>query len=187
MDATHGSAALSLAVGGSFMLFAGGFWTIIALGQWALAPIDRIRAAVRLPAQFSLSEFLLLLLQAQAVVIAAAWCGGEPSAWTTLAALLIDVSLLAAWWQGVQRLSRAGVRCRRRRGVFLAIVAPLACAATVAALWINGRAVMETCLGTSWPLLPWLIGNGLVLAAFLICRLLTVWAMGAAKADRSQT
>lgn len=185
MDATDGSTALTLAVMVSFVLFAGGFWIIASLGQWALAPIDRCGAGGRRPAQFSLAEFLLLMLEAQGLFAAGLWWCDERTGWTSAAALLIGVSLTAAWWQGVQRLSRGGVVCRWRRGVFLLVVTPTACAAIIAALWINGRAVLEVCLGNHWPLAPWLTGNALIIGAFLICRLLTVWAMHDVTARRA--
>ena len=177
MEATHHWTALMLAVAGGFLLFAGGFWLIVSLGQWALAPVERRVSPVRLPSQFSLREFLVLITQAQLAIAAIVWWWGDEAAGALVTIAIIGACLVVAWWQGTQRLSRSGVTCCLRRCIFLALVNPLAGIAITAALWINGTAVLHTCLGKHWPLEPWLIGNLVIIGAFVICRMLTVWAM----------
>ena len=177
MDAVHDSNVVTLAVGSAFALFGGGFWVVCSLGKWALAPIDRPVAAARIPTQFSVRDFLLLMVQAQVLLAAGLWWGESAPGWSAAGVLVIGTFICAAWWQGVKRLSACGVTCPRRRSVFLLLVAPAVCGTIIAALWINGQAVLATCLGQQWPLLPWLIGNLVIIGAFLTCRMLTVWAM----------
>ena len=176
MDATHDSYALLVAVASGFLLFAGGFWIIVSLGNWALAPVERRPVAARLPTQFSLREFALVVIEMQFVAAAIFWwCGDSAMAHCGIGAA--SCALLLAWWHGAQRLARCGITCPWRRGVFLTVVTPLATAGITAALWINGHAVLQTCLGRHWPLSPWLAGNLVITGAFVTCRLLTMWAM----------
>lgn len=177
MEAAHDSTALMLAVAGGFLLFAGGFWMIVSLGQWALAPVERRVSPVRLPTQFSLREVLLLVTEAQLAIAAIVWWWGDEAAAALITITIIGACLVVAWWHGTQRLSRSGVTCCLRRCVFLAVVNPLAGVAITAALWMNGTAILNTCLGKHWPLQPWLIGNLVIIGAFVTCRMLTVWAM----------
>ena len=176
MDATSDSMALTIAVASGFLLFAGGFWAVVALGSWALAPVEHRITKFRVPTQFSMREVAILAIELQMAVAVLFWCKSESTAalWTMG---VVCCALLAAWWYGAQRLSRCRVTCPWRRGLFLGIVMPLAIASIGAALWINGQAVLDTCLGRHWPLTPWLIGNLGIIGAFVTCRLLTMWAM----------
>ena len=176
MDATQDSAALWFAATSGFLLFAGGFWIIVTLGHWALAPVERRAIRIRVPTQFSLCEFSLLAVEMQlAFAVLFWWCGDA-----TLAAWAMGVLgcvLLCAWWHGAQRLTRCGIACPWRRGVFLTLVMPLVSGCIMAALWTNGQAVIDICMGRHWLLLPWLAGNLVIIGAFATCRLLTMWAM----------
>jgi len=177
MDAAPDSTALRLAAASAFLLFAGGFWTIVCLGQWSLAPLDRSRIPGKAPIRFSLREFLLLGLQMQLVVAACLrWHADEPG-WPIASAAVGAAGLAACWWYAIRWLSHCGVTCGLRRAVFLALVAPLACAGIGVALWHNGRAVLLLCTGEEWPLLPWLLVNLAILAGFGACRLINVWVV----------
>ena len=176
MDATHDTTALTLAIGLGFLLFAGGFWIIVALGYWALAPVELRTTKKRIPTQFSIREFALLAIELQFAVAILTWYCDESTAALSVMAV-VGCALLLAWWHGAQRLARCGVRCAYRRGLFLAVVIPLATASIAAALWHNGHAVMETCLGRHWSLPNWLAGNLGIIVAFVTCRLLSMWAM----------
>ena len=176
MDATSDSTALLIAVATGFLLFAGGFWIIVSLGHWALAPVEHGTAKARVPTQFSLREFALLAIELQlAVGIVFWWCDQSASALWLFA--VIAGALLIAWWHGAQRLARCNVLCPMRRGLFLTVVIPLATFSIAAALWINGHAIVQTCLGQHWPLSPWLAGNFVTLTIFLTCRLINVWVL----------
>ena len=176
MDASYDSAALVIAVGSAFLLFAGGFWTIVSLSKWALDPAESGAVAASNPSQFSLREFALLAIEMQLAVGAVFWWwNNQPIAMWII--VVMGSALLLAWWQGVRRLARCDVTCQVRRATFLTLAIPLAMSSIVAALWLNGEAVMQTCLGRPWPLAPWLAGNLAIIGAFVICRLLTVWTM----------
>ena len=54
---------------------------------------------------------------------------------------------------------------------------PIQVAATAAALWITGNAVLQTCLGRDWPLAPWLAKNLLIAVALAGCHLVTLWCL----------
>ena len=178
MDATHDSTAVTLAAASAFLLFAGGFWAIVSLGKWALAPVEGSTAAARFPAQFSLREFALLAIEMQLAVGAVFWlCPSEIA--TMPFVLTVGGALLAAWWHGVRRLAESNVTCHFRRDVFLMIVVPLATISIGAALWINGDAVLQTCTGQPWSIHTWLAGNLVIIGAFITCRLLTMWTMRA--------
>lgn len=181
MEAAHDSTALTLAAFSAFALFAGGFWMIASLGQWALAPVERPAAGLRLPTQFSVGEFLLLMLQAQAAVAGGLWwCGGDRD-WMLTVAAVLGLGAIAVWWVGIRRMSRCGVTSSLRRAVFLLFVSPTTVAAFIAALWINGRAVVSLLTTGELPWGPWLASNLAVIGAFVLCRVTTLWILSDAR------
>lgn len=179
MDAAADSPAALIAVVAGFFLFAGGFWAIVCLGQWALGAANDASIGKPLPMQFSVCEFLLLLLQAQLVATGGLWwCDGE----ATLAAAGVAVgcgAVVALWWVSLRRLARCRVACPAKRTVFLLLVAPATCAAFIAAMWINGRAAVDLLTAGAFQDVPWLIGNLVTIVTFLACRGLTAWVLHA--------
>ncbi len=148
----------------------------------ALAPVERPVAGLPLPTQFSVGEFLLLMLQAQAAVAGGLWwCGGDGD-WTLIVATVLGLGAIAIWWVGIRRMSQCGVTSSLRRAVFLLLVSPTTVAAFIAALWINGRAVVAllTTGDLSWG--PWLASSLAVIGAFALCRVTTIWILSDAPA-----
>jgi hypothetical protein len=179
MDAASTSIALELATAVSFVLFAGGFWIVSSLGGWAIAPVERVAAMVpRAQARFCLSELLLLAVQAQLAAGLSLWLAGGDLSWAITACALSVGGLALMWWMGLRRLASCAVACRRRRAAFLGIVAPLTCVAIALGLWFNGRAVWEIAATGELSPAPWLSGNMAALAAFFVCRRLTLWVQG---------
>ena len=119
MDANGTSFALELATGLSFVLFAGAFWAISSLGQWAIAPVERFAGAAirpaRVPTRFSLSELGLLLTQVQLAAAACLWMTASDHRWATTACALACCGVTAMWWVSLRRLTICRVQCRRRR------------------------------------------------------------------------
>jgi hypothetical protein len=182
MDASNPSFALEIATAASFLLFAGAFWAVSSLGQWAIAPVER--PPLRLPLRgvrtcFSLGELGLLLVQVQLAAGACLWIAASDQRWETAACALASCGVAAMWWVSLRRLAFCQVACRQRRATFLGIVAPLTCVAIALGLWFNGRAVLEIVTTGDFVTLPWLAGNLAALVAFLVCRRLTLWVLRA--------
>ena len=177
MDANSSSLAMEFATAVSFLLFAGAFWIVSSLGQWAIAPVDRFAAAKRTRTRFSMTEFLVLLWQVQLAIGASLWLAAGDSRWAISAGTLVGLGMAAMWWVSLRRLATCGVTCRRRRTTFLGLVAPLTCTAIALGLWFNGRAVFEIVSTGEFDIAPWLAGNLAALVAFLLCRRLTLWVL----------
>ncbi len=183
MDASSSSFALEIATAASFLLFAGAFWIVSSLGQWAIAPVDRHASRAALPrvrTRFSLSEVLLLAVQVQLAAGASLWLAASDTRWAISACAMAVGGIAAMWWASLRRLALCRVACPRRRAAFLSLVAPLTCVAIALGLWFNGRAVVATVSTGDFALAPWLAGNLVALCAFLVCRRLTLWVLGSA-------
>lgn len=181
MDAGGSSFALQLATGASFLLFAGAFWIVTSLGQWALAPVDRFAlAARRAPTRYSIGELLLLVVHVQLAVFIL-WLSARDERWGMAACALASAGIIAVWWASLRRLAECDVVCRRRRALFLGLVAPLTGVAIALGLWFNGRAVFEIVAAGDFVVLPWLLGNLAALCAFLTCRRATLWCFEGAR------
>jgi hypothetical protein len=183
MDASSSPFALEFATAASFLLFAGAFWIVSSLGQWAIAPVERFTPSTtlaRVRTQFSLRELMLLGVQVQLAAGAGLWLSASDARWAASACTLAVCGVTAIWLTSLRRLAHCRVNCSRRRAAFLAIVAPLTCVAIALGLWFNGRAVVETISTGDFALAPWLAGNFVGLCAFVLCRRLTLWVLGSA-------
>ncbi|MEX2121090.1 MAG: hypothetical protein WD847_15975 [Pirellulales bacterium] len=105
------------------------------IAYWILHPLYRAANQRRLPTQFTLFDFLCLILLIQVPLAVIHW--PDWPADTTLPRVVLSVFACglsgAVWLAGVTRLSLAGVRNTWHRITFLALVLPLASFGSLAA------------------------------------------------------
>jgi hypothetical protein len=133
------------------------------------------------PLQFSVLEFLILMVQVQLGVLGARWCSGGDFRIALLVGGCVASVLGLTWWNAVQRLVSAAVEERARRVVFVSLIAPLNVAATVGAMGVNALAVFQLLRDGRVLYIPWLAGNLGIAVTFVICRGLTTWVIRSGK------
>ena len=94
-----------------FVVFGGAIIAAATMGAWVLRPLDRAAKNRRHPTQFTIADFfcLFLLIQLPMALVHALVPKSEPAAIWVLDGLGWFF-FGAAWWAGVLRLSRAGIR-----------------------------------------------------------------------------
>lgn len=119
----------TLAVVGGLALIALGIWVLAKvlgwLGRYILKPIKDTTERVTLPAQFSIFDFVSLLILLQfALGYALRFNEGGTRAFFPQLVLYFMLAGTAIWLSGVSLLSRAGIRQPLRRGMFVVVLLP---------------------------------------------------------------
>ena len=174
MDATGDLTAFTVAVSIGFAIFAAAMWAVVSLCDLTTRTVGRHTPSVS-ARHFSLLELLLFAGQLQLALAFTPRSLPVPS--YLLLVTLIGIGWGCAFLRSAGFLSRNLITCRLRRCLLLGGTTPIQVAATAAALWINGNAVLQTCLGRDWPLAPWLAKNLLIAVALAGCHLVTLWCL----------
>lgn len=119
--------ALTIIVG--LAVIALGIWVLAKvlgwLGKYILKPIKDTTERVTLPAQFSIFDFVSLLILLQfALGYALRFNEGGTRAFFPQLVLYFMLAGTAIWLSGVSLLSRAGIRQPLRRGLFVVVLLP---------------------------------------------------------------
>jgi len=106
-----------------------GIWVLAKvlgwLGRYILKPIKDTTERVTLPAQFSIFDFVSLLILLQfALGYALRFNEGGTRAFFPQLVLYFMLAGTAIWLSGVSLLSRAGIRQPLRRGMFVVVLLP---------------------------------------------------------------
>jgi len=150
-------------------------------GNWILRPLAREARTLNLPARFTLSDFVWLLLLLQ-IVLGAVVAIAPPDEENTVPMAILLVffggSVTLFWVFGISALSRAGVTQPARRGVFTVFLLP----AVLLLLMATGVG-----FGAVLPMISVLLGSALEaadrgtaaggLSLGLLAWVLTTWAL----------
>lgn len=115
-----------------YALLLAGLVGILYLYRLTFAPLQMPRGRRAGPIRFVLSDILVLMVVLQPSLALLMITGAEREGGCVLfLALLLSLAISAAWLNGVQTLSNAGVMTTSRRVIYLLVVGPLATIATV--------------------------------------------------------
>jgi hypothetical protein len=134
-------------LGGLLCVCVGPIGLLWLLGHWILGPLDQAAKRRRGPTQFTMLDFLCLvfLIQLPMGLLQATLVRGTELEGTPGAVLYAVGAVIGGlmWWLSVKQLSGAGVTRTRQRGIFLAVVLPVAFFGSIAAIILSTAVIAE--------------------------------------------